>query len=118
MHLFLYLSYWYTVYVSYRTIASLCSFRVANALAKSSSVIATIYKYIYHMNTNFFTFASKQTSGALSPQANYTEWATDTCRQNLVSTFVERGVSRDQRGGSPTVVNLSFLDRSRYFSFK
>jgi hypothetical protein len=23
------------------------------------------------------------------------------------------GLSRDQRGGSPTVVNLSFLDRSR-----
>jgi hypothetical protein len=35
-----------------------------------------------------------------------------------VSTFVDRGVSRGQRGGSPTVVNLSFLDRSRYFSFK
>jgi hypothetical protein len=33
-------------------------------------------------------------------------------------TFVDRGVSRGQRGGSPTVVNLSFLDRSRYFSFK
>jgi hypothetical protein len=27
-------------------------------------------------------------------------------------------MSRGQRGGSPTVVNLSFLDRSRYFSFK
>jgi hypothetical protein len=27
-----------------------------------------------------------------------------------VSTFVDRGVSRGQRGGSPTVVNLSFLD--------
>jgi hypothetical protein len=27
-------------------------------------------------------------------------------------------VSSGQRGGSPTVVNLSFLDRSRYFSFK
>jgi hypothetical protein len=36
----------------------------------------------------------------------------------LVSTFVDRGVSRGQRGGSPTVVNLSFLVRSRYFSFK
>jgi hypothetical protein len=31
---------------------------------------------------------------------------------------VDRGVSRGQRGGSPTVVNLSFLDRSRYFSLK
>jgi hypothetical protein len=32
--------------------------------------------------------------------------------------LVDRGVSRGQRGGSPTVVDLSFLDRSRYFSFK
>jgi hypothetical protein len=51
-------------------------------------------------------------SVALSPQANYTDWATATCRRNLVPTFVDRGVSRGQRGGSPTVVNLSFLDRS------
>jgi hypothetical protein len=28
-----------------------------------------------------------------------------------VSTFVDIGVSRGQRGGSPMVVNLSFLDR-------
>jgi hypothetical protein len=27
-------------------------------------------------------------------------------------------VSRGQRGGSPAVVNLSFLERNRYFSFK
>jgi hypothetical protein len=43
---------------------------------------------------------------------------TAACRRNLVPTFVDRGVSRIQRGGSPTVVNLSFLDWSRYFSFK
>jgi hypothetical protein len=30
--------------------------------------------------------------------------------QNLVSIFADRGVSRGQRGGSPMVVNLSFLD--------
>jgi hypothetical protein len=36
----------------------------------------------------------------------------------LVPTLPDRGVSRGQRSGSPTVVNLSFLDRSRYFSFK
>jgi hypothetical protein len=35
-----------------------------------------------------------------------------------VPTFVDRRVSRDQHGGTPTVVNLSFLDRNRYFSFK
>jgi hypothetical protein len=34
------------------------------------------------------------------------------------ATFADRGVSSGQRDGSPTVVNLSFLDRSRYFSFK
>jgi hypothetical protein len=47
---------------------------------------------------------------ALSPQANYTDWATATCWRNLVPTFVDRGVWRGQCGGSPTVVNLSFLD--------
>jgi hypothetical protein len=55
---------------------------------------------------------------ALSPRANYTDWATATYRRNLMPTFVDRGVSRGQAGGSPTVVNLSFLDRSRYSSFK
>jgi hypothetical protein len=60
----------------------------------------------------------KNPSVALSPRANYTDWSTATCRRNLMSTFVDRGVSRGQRGGSPTVVNLSFLDRSRYFYFK
>jgi hypothetical protein len=55
---------------------------------------------------------------ALSSQANYTDWGTATCRRNLVPTFVDRGVSRGQRGRSSTVVNLSFLDRSRCFSFK
>jgi hypothetical protein len=55
---------------------------------------------------------------ALSPRANYTDRATSTCRRNLLPTFVDGGVSRGQDGGFPTVVNLSFLDRSRYFSFK
>jgi hypothetical protein len=57
-------------------------------------------------------------SVVLSPRANYTDWATATCWRNLVPTFADRGVSRRQRGGSPTVVNLSFLDQSHYFSFK
>jgi hypothetical protein len=42
---------------------------------------------------------TKTNSVALSPRA--------TCRRNLMSTFVDRGVSRGQRGGSPTVVNLT-----------
>jgi hypothetical protein len=55
---------------------------------------------------------------AFSLQAIYTDWVTATYWRNLVPTFADRRVSRGQRGGSPTVVNLSFLDRSRYFSFK
>jgi hypothetical protein len=58
------------------------------------------------------THTNKTNSVGLSPRANYTDWSTATCQRNLVSTFVDRGVSRCQRGGSPTVVNLSFLDRT------
>jgi hypothetical protein len=47
----------------------------------------------------------QKNSVALSPRANYTDWATATCQRNLVQTFVDRGVSRGQRGGSPAVVN-------------
>jgi hypothetical protein len=61
---------------------------------------------------------NKTNSMAFSPQANYTDWATTTCRQNLMPTFVDRGVLRRQRSGSLTVVNLGFLDRRSYFSFK
>jgi hypothetical protein len=85
-----------------------------------------IYIYIYIcvcvcvcVCVYIYTYKTKKTNSvALSPQANYTDWATTTCRQSFVSTFVDRGVSRGQRGGSPTVVNLSFLDRSRYFFFQ
>jgi hypothetical protein len=61
---------------------------------------------------------NKTNSMALSPQANYTDWATATCQRNLVPTFVDRGASHGQHRTIPTVVNLSILDRSRYFSFK
>jgi hypothetical protein len=55
---------------------------------------------------------------AFSPQANYTRWATATGWRILMPSFVDRGVSCGQRGGTPTVVNLSFQDRSRYFFFQ
>jgi hypothetical protein len=45
----------------------------------------------------------------------YTPSRTATGWLNLRPTFADRGVSRVQRGGSPTVVNLSFIDRSCYF---
>jgi hypothetical protein len=61
--------------------------------------------------TFFIGFAAQTTnktnSVALSPRANYTDCVTTTCQQNLVPTFVDKGVSRGQHGGSPTVVNLS-----------
>jgi hypothetical protein len=45
------------------------------------------------------TYGKTETNSvALSLQANYTNLATATCRQNLVPTFVYRGVSRGQRG--------------------
>jgi hypothetical protein len=44
---------------------------------------------------------NKLNSVALSPQANYIDGVTATCERNLVPTFVDRGVSRGQRGGSP-----------------
>jgi hypothetical protein len=46
-------------------------------------------------------------SVALSPQANCTDWATVTCRRHFVLTFVDRGVSRGQRGGSPPRLLMS-----------
>jgi hypothetical protein len=68
-----------------------------------------LFVFFWYMNQ------TKANSSAHSPQANYTDWATATCRRNLEPTFADRGVSLGQRGGSPTVVNRSFLDRSRYF---
>jgi hypothetical protein len=53
----------------------------------------------------------KTNSVAFSLQANYTDWAIATGRRILVPNFADRVVSRGQRGGTLTVVNLSFLDQ-------
>jgi hypothetical protein len=99
----------------------------ASVVPSSSIVVTLIVEALSSSETSVFTRATlryipkqnKQTNSmVLTPWANYTDWATATCWRNLVPTFVDRGVSRGQRGGSPNVVNLSFLDRSRYFSFK
>jgi hypothetical protein len=57
-------------------------------------------------------------SVAFSQQENYTDWAISTGRRILVPTFADRGVSSGQRGGTPTAVNLSFVDGNHYFPFK
>jgi hypothetical protein len=78
------------------------------------SVYIACYYDTYPEVDNQIPQTIKQTNSvALSPQANFTDWATATCWRNLVPTFVDKGMSRDQRRGTPTVVNLSFLDRSR-----
>jgi hypothetical protein len=64
------------------------------------------------------TGQQKTNSVAFRPQANYRDWAATTCWRNLVPTFVDRGVSRDQPGGSPTVVNLNFIDRDTVYNGK
>jgi hypothetical protein len=58
---------------------------------------------------------NKQTPGPLVRERTIPTERPPLVDEILVSTCVDRGVSRGQRGGSPTVVNLSFLDRSRYF---
>jgi hypothetical protein len=78
---------------------------------------------IQHISANLATVTlhtnkNKTYTMAFSPQANYTDRAAVICRRNLVPNFVNSGVLRSQVGGSPTAVNLSFLDRSRYISFK
>jgi hypothetical protein len=55
---------------------------------------------------------------AFSPHANHTNWATATGQWILVLTFVDRRVLRGQHGRTPTAINFSFIDRSRYFFFE
>jgi hypothetical protein len=77
--------------------------------------------YLLNQTTIIYTFKISydiKNSVAFSPQANYTNSATTTCWWPVVQTFADRGVLCGQRRGSPMVVNLSFLDRRRYFSFK
>jgi hypothetical protein len=72
------------------------------------------YKVLDATEQEIYKQTNKQTNSvALSARANYPYWSTATCLRNLVPTFEDRGVSRGQRGGCSTVVNLSFLDRSR-----
>jgi hypothetical protein len=69
--------------------------------------------HILHGVEIYCTETNKTNSVAFSLQANSTNSATASCWRNLMTTFVYRGMSLGQRGGSRAVVNLSFLDRSR-----
>jgi hypothetical protein len=77
-------------------------------------LLAQPHKFFY-MTLSFTYFAERtglSLSVAFSPQVNYTDWATATGRRTLVPNFVDRGVSRGQRGGLPTAVILTFLERN------
>jgi hypothetical protein len=92
-------------------------------LLKQNIFYTTIYKLLSDASTKDFTTQivplvlknmtkTKTNSVALSPRTNYADWATATCRRNLVPTFVDRGVSRGQCSGSTTAktwqVNLNY----------
>jgi hypothetical protein len=66
----------------------------------------------------FYNIRNKNELRGLQSASELYRLTTATCWQNLVQTFVDGGVTHGQRGRSPTVVNLSFLDSSSYFSFK
>jgi hypothetical protein len=55
---------------------------LVTALAATSNLAVYFPYLLVHKQTN---------SVALSPQANYTDWATATYRRNLVPNFVDRG---------------------------
>jgi hypothetical protein len=93
--------------------------RAEEGVCQAMQAVSSIHSEDYKAKPPWLTKKNKQTNSvALSLQANYTDWVTATFRQNLVPTFVDRGVSRGQHSGYPVVINLSFLDRSHYFSFK
>jgi hypothetical protein len=62
--------------------------------------------------------ACRFNSVPFSLQANSTDWSTAIDRRILVPISVDTGVSRGQRSGTLTAINLNFLDRSRYFFFQ
>jgi hypothetical protein len=73
-------------------------------------------KPLSHTVTGHNSLEKQTNSVALSPQANYTDWSTATCRRNLVPTFVDRWVLRDQRGGSPSPEPLLFFQAAPQLS--
>jgi hypothetical protein len=102
------------LYLKFRTVN-----KVPTPITASVTVLLQSISHIVYspLSTNI-NIRKQANSVAVSPQAKYTDCATATCWRNLVPTFADRGVSRGQRGGSLTVVNLSFLDRNRYFFFQ
>jgi hypothetical protein len=83
-----------------------------------STIVILARTYLYRAHMKVSTNQFKQTPWPLVRTQTIPTERLPLVDEILVPTFVDRGLSRGQRGGSLTVVNLSFLGRSRYFSFK
>jgi hypothetical protein len=98
------LLYWF-MNVTMTNFNSICLFTVSSL---------KYFMYRFYMMTVVYVKSWLTDFVALSPQANYTNWATAASWRNLVPTFVDRGVLCGQCGRSPMVVNLSFIDHCFY----
>jgi hypothetical protein len=76
-----------------------------------------LWERIYPIDKNIVVNRTKQTPWPLVRKRSIPT-SDRHLSTKLLPTFVDRRVSRGLLGGSPTVVNLSFLDRTRYLSFK
>jgi hypothetical protein len=103
---------WYRVSCENRHFGGKCRLHLQGR--KNPRARSSVNNRLHLQSREILKSCIKYTTDIITKKQTYSA----TCRRNLVPTFVDRGVSRGQRGGSPTVVNLSFLDRSRYISFK
>jgi hypothetical protein len=67
-----------------------------------------LQKYVRKLTSDEYSEDRNKQTVDFSPQVNYTDWATTTGQRILVPTFADTGVSRGQRGGTPTAINLGF----------
>jgi hypothetical protein len=77
-----------------------------------NSISYSVYRRIitgWFLRTSVNLQQTKQTNSvAFSPQANYTDWATATCRRNLVPTLWIEGC-RVVSAADPLLVNLQHI---------
>jgi hypothetical protein len=74
--------------------------------------LLTLKTCSYLVVSNAADVSNKQTNSvAFSLRANYTDWRLPLLGKIFSANFVDTGVMRGQRGGSPTNVNFNFLDR-------
>jgi hypothetical protein len=68
--------------------------------------------------SNFMTAVREGLNTKQTLWLSVRDWSTAIGRRIILLTFADRGVSRGQSGENPTAVNISSLDRNRYFFFQ